>query len=449
MAKIKSRYVCGSCGSVSSKWLGKCPDCGGWNTFAEEVVEKKTAGNLVSHYQPAFKPVSFKDIEGVDTVRFHTGMGELDLVLGGGLVKGSVVLVGGEPGIGKSTIMLQIAGMLSLSGKKLLYASGEESPQQIKLRAERLDVNTDSVQLINTTSFEDVLSAVEVNKYDFLVIDSIQTVVSADLASGGGTVGQVRHITYRLVEVAKSTGLTVFIVGQVTKEGSIAGPKVLEHLVDTVLYFEGDYSRGIRLLRTVKNRFGSTNEVGLFEMTEKGLKEVGGDLFIQQSGTAASGQAICPVVEGTRPFLVEIQALVAPTFFQYPRRNANGFDQNRLQMLVAVLEKRGGFNLSAADIYLNVTGGLKITETAADLAVCASLISSFRDKVLGWDTVFTGEIGLSGEIRPVANMQSRINEAARMGVKKMYVPAGTADKDKKIKIIQVSNIKELISILDK
>ncbi len=446
MAKTKTRYVCANCGSASPKWLGRCPDCGGWNTFAEEIVEKKTAAG--GHYTPTARPVRLNDVAGVETIRFPTGMDELDLVLGGGVVKGSVVLAGGEPGIGKSTIMLQIAGILSGSNKKLLYVSGEESAEQIKMRAERLHVKCDNVQLLTTSSFEDLLAALEVEKYSFVMVDSIQTIVSAELASSGGTVGQVRHITYRLVEIAKSTGLTVFIVGQVTKDGAIAGPKVLEHLVDTVLYFEGDYSRGIRLLRTVKNRFGSTNEVGLFEMTERGLVQVGGDLFIQQSGTAASGQAICPVMEGTRSFLVEIQALVAPTFFQFPRRNATGFDPNRLQMLVAVLEKRGGVNFSGADIYLNVAGGLKITETAADLAVCAALLSSFKDRALGRDTVFAGEVGLSGEVRPVSNMASRVGEAVRLGAKIIYLPDG-ADAGGKIKAHKVKNIRELIIVIDK
>ncbi|MDR2883713.1 MAG: DNA repair protein RadA [Deferribacteraceae bacterium] len=445
MAKIKTKYICSSCGSSSPKWLGKCPDCGGWNTFAEEIVEAKSS-TAAGKFTPSAKPISFADIRGVETIRFSTGISELDLVLGGGIVKGSVVLAGGEPGIGKSTIMLQIAGILSRTGKKLLYVSGEESAEQIKMRAERLQADCSNVKLLNTSSFEDLLSAIEAERYEFLVVDSIQTVVSSELTSSGGTVGQVRHITYKLVEIAKSTGLTVFIVGQVTKDGAIAGPKVLEHLVDTVLYFEGDYSRGIRLLRTVKNRFGSTNEVGLFEMTERGLSQVGGDLFIQKNGAASSGQAICPVMEGTRSFLVEVQALAASTFFQFPRRNANGFDPNRLQMLVAVLEKRGGVNLSAADIYLNISGGLKITETAADASVCAALISSVNDKVLGWDRAFVGEIGLSGEIRPVANMQSRVNEAARLGVKTLYSPV-KVEGGSKLKVVEVKNIRDLIKII--
>ena len=446
MSKAKTIYVCANCASVSPKWLGRCPDCGGWNTFTEEIAEKKAAA--AGRYAPKAKAVRLSDVAGAETIRFPTGMEELDLVLGGGIVKGSVILTGGEPGIGKSTVMLQIAGILSGSGKKLLYSSGEESAEQIKMRAERLCVNCDNIQLLTTSSFEDLLAALDEEKYSFVMVDSIQTIVSSELASSGGTVGQVRHITYRLVEIAKSTGLTVFIVGQVTKDGAIAGPKVLEHLVDTVLYFEGDYSRGIRLLRAVKNRFGSAGEVGLFEMTERGLVQVGGDLFIKQSGEPASGQAISPVMEGTRPFLVEIQALVAPTFFQFPRRNATGFDLNRLQTLIAVLEKRGGVNMSGADIYLNVAGGLRITETAADLAVCAALVSSFKDSPLSRNSVFAGEVGLSGEVRPISNMLSRIGEAVRLGADTIYLPGGT-DTVGKIKPCKVKNIRELITIIDK
>ena len=447
MAKQKTRYICSNCGSVSSKWLGRCTDCGGWNTFSEEIVEKKDMSAL-GYYTPAAKPLRLNEITGVETIRFPTGISELDLVLGGGAVKGSVILTGGEPGIGKSTIMLQIAGVLSSSQKKLLYVSGEESAEQIKMRAERLSISCDNIQLLTTSSFEDLLAALQSDNYSFVMVDSIQTIVSTELSSSGGTVGQVRHITYQLVEIAKSTGLTVFIVGQVTKEGVIAGPKVLEHLVDTVLYFEGDYSRGIRLLRTVKNRFGSTNEVGLFEMTEHGLSQVESSLFIQQNSGKASGQAICPVMEGTRPFLVEIQALVAPTFFQFPKRNSNGFDLNRLQILMAVLEKRGGITLSNANIYLNVAGGLKITEAAADLAICAALVSSLKDKPLNKDSVFVGEVGLSGEVRSVANMPARVGEATRLGIKMIYLPDNTAVYDK-IKPYKVDNIKELIKIIDR
>ncbi|GHU85491.1 DNA repair protein RadA [Deferribacterales bacterium] len=419
--------------------------------MAEEILQaSKPQGGVagLSGHKVGSSPILMREVQGVETIRYTTGIGELDLALGGGLVKGSVILIGGEPGIGKSTIMLQLASVISHQYKrKLLYVSGEESAEQIKMRAVRLDADTENLHLLTTSSFEDVLAALEASYFEFVVIDSIQTVVSSELSSSGGTVGQVRHITYKLVELAKSRGITVFIVGQVTKDGNIAGPKVLEHLVDTVLYFEGDYTRGIRLLRTVKNRFGSTNEVGLFEMTEKGLVEVGGDLFLQQDTSSASGQAICAVMEGTRSFLVEIQALIAPTFLQFPRRNTNGFDHNRLQMLAAVLEKRGGFNLSSADIYLNIAGGLRITEPAADIAVCAALISSFKDKVIDRRKIFIGEVGLSGEVRPVSNMVARVNEAARLGMNTFYSPTDAADK--RIKTFRIKNVRDLILFLDK
>lgn len=444
MAKLKTSYICQNCGSVFSKWLGKCPDCFAWNSFQEEVIEKQKDKTPLSKYSPTATPENLSNVLGVETTRFATGINELDQVLGGGIVKGSVVLIGGEPGIGKSTVMLQVAGILSEKNKNSLYVSGEESKAQIKMRADRLSIKANNLSLLTTTSFEDVLYTIENNKYDYIIIDSIQTIVSADLNSSGGTVGQVRHITYRLVEVAKSKGITVFIVGQVTKDGNIAGPKVLEHLVDTVLYFEGDYSRGVRILRSVKNRFGSTDEVGIFEMSSKGLLEASNKAFIDSTDEVASGKILCPVLEGSRPFLVEIQALVAPTFFQFPKRNTTGFDLNRLNMLIAILEKKGGINLSGADVYLNVAGGLKINEPAADLAVCAALISSFRDVPISFDSVFAGELGLSGEVRNISNMSGRISESVKFGMKNFYVP-NKSEKNENIKLI---NIKNIINLLD-
>lgn len=443
MAKLKTTFVCSSCGSVSSKWLGRCPDCSSWNTFVEEVAEKGGSNQTSSKYNPTATPVGLGSIEGLETTRFETGIGELDQVLGGGLVKGSVVLIGGEPGIGKSTVMLQVAGILSDKKQKVLYVSGEESPAQIRLRADRLGVVPDKLQLLATTALEDVLYACGNEKYDYIILDSIQTVNSSELQSTGGTVGQVRYVTYKLVELAKSSGVTVFIVGQVTKDGAIAGPKVLEHLVDTVLYFEGDYSRGVRILRSVKNRFGSTDEVGIFEMSSKGLLEAGNKLFVDLDATLAAGKVLCPVLEGSRPFLVEIQALAAPTFFQFPKRNATGFDINRLTMLIAILEKRGGINLSGADVYLNVAGGLRVNEPAADLAVCAALVSSFHDKAVPFDRVFAGEVGLTGEVRPVPNIQGRINEAARFGMKSFIAPLKN-EKSELLKLDNVSYVEELI-----
>lgn len=441
MAKSKTVYVCSSCGSVSPKWLGRCPDCSAWNTFAEELAEK--GGGVSVKYNPNAVPVSLSAVEGLETARFPTGIGELDQVLGGGLVKGSVVLIGGEPGIGKSTVMLQVAGILSGQNQKTLYVSGEESPAQIRLRADRLEVSPDKLELLATTALEDVLYSAENSGYKYLILDSIQTVSSSELQSSGGTVGQVRHVTYRLVELAKSRGITVFIVGQVTKDGAIAGPKVLEHLVDTVLYFEGDYSRGVRILRSVKNRFGSTDEVGIFEMSSKGLIEAGNKSFVDIEAASASGKVLCPVLEGSRPFLIEMQALAAPTFFQFPKRNATGLDINRLTMLIAILEKRGGINLSGADVYLNVAGGLRVNEPAADLAVCAALVSSYNDKSVAFDKVFAGEVGLTGEIRPIPNIQGRINEAARFGIKEFIGPVKN-EKSETVKLTSVSCVEELI-----
>ncbi len=448
MAKIKTSYVCQNCGSVSPKWMGRCPECSAWNSFVEEVAEKPSpsGGPVPGKYSPSASPVSLACVKGLETSRFMTGIGELDQVLGGGIVKGSVVLIGGEPGIGKSTVMLQVAGILSEKEKRTLYVSGEESPAQIRLRADRLSVRPEKLELLATTAFEDVLFTLADNKYDYLIIDSIQTMVSSELSSSGGTVGQVRHITYRLVELAKSSGLTVFIVGQVTKDGNIAGPKVLEHLVDTVLYFEGDYSRGVRILRSVKNRFGSTDEVGIFEMSSKGLLEAGNKAFMDLGQEPAAGKVLCPVLEGSRPFIVEIQALAAPTFFQYPKRNATGFDPNRLNMLIAILEKKGGLSLSGADVYLNVAGGLRVNEPAADLAVCAALISSFKDKPIPFDRVFAGEVGLTGEARPAPNMQGRMSEAARFGMKFFCVPV-KSDKSESIELVNIKDIGGLMEYL--
>ena len=450
MAKLKTNYVCQNCGAVQIKWMGKCPECGEWNSMVEEVVEKQSASNKKTfslNYNPSAKPVLLSDVEGLETTRFKTDIYELDQVLGGGIVKGSVVLVGGEPGIGKSTVMLQVSGILTSKGTKVLYVSGEESPSQIRLRADRLNVSPANLNLLATTSFEDVLAAVSNEKYDYLIIDSIQTITSNEILSGGGAVGQVKHVTYRLVETAKSTGLTVFIIGQVTKDGNIAGPKVLEHLVDTVLYFEGDYTRGVRILRSVKNRFGSTDEVGIFEMSSAGLIEAGDKAFFDKDGVMAAGKVICPILEGTRPFLVEIQALVAPTFFQFPKRNATGFDNNRFAMLIAILEKKGGLNLAGADIYLNIAGGLKINEPSADLAVCAAILSSYYDKPIPYTKAYTGEVGLTGEVRSVPNIQGRINEAARFGVKEIYANF-KEETSKSVKLFSIKAIDELLKLIN-
>lgn len=448
MAKKKTRYVCQSCGYISPGWIGKCPECNTWSSFQEEIEESSdsSSSSKSARREPKITPAKLKDVKGLETERTGTGIGELDQVLGGGLVKGSVILVGGEPGIGKSTIMLQTAGILTGGSKKVLYVSGEESASQIRLRADRLGIGTADIHILPTNSLEDVLSALDGEWFDYVVMDSIQTVASADLNSAAGTVGQVRHVTYRMVETAKSRGITVMIVGQVTKDGYIAGPKLLEHLVDTVLYFEGDYSRGLRILRSVKNRFGPTNEVGIFEMSDKGLIELKDYNFAEDSQDKSAGKVNVPVIEGTRAFLVEVQALVAPTFYQFPKRNAMGFDVNRMNMLMAVLDKKGGMNLSGSDVYVNVAGGMKITETGSDLALCAAIVSSYRERAVSPKTTFIGEVGLTGTIRQVSNIKSRMTECYKMGIRKFYLPE-KVEFDKEIEIVLTRDISSLLDML--
>ncbi len=450
MARQKTTYICQTCGSISSKWLGKCPECNEWNSFIEEVVEKKGSGatSAISNYKPRSEPVLLDSVVSIETDRIQLGFKEFDQVLGGGIVAGSVILIGGEPGIGKSTIILQIAGILSGKDMSVVYLTGEESLTQIKMRSDRLGADTSKISLLSTTSFEDLLCAIEKQKFDYIIVDSIQTINSKELMSVAGTVSQIRYITYRLVEIAKQNNITVFIVGQVTKDGSLGGPKTLEHLVDTVLYFEGDFNRGLRILRTVKNRFGSTDEVGIFEMTVTGLVESSSDVLFMDSGNEkVSGRVLTTVLEGSRPFIVEIQALVVPTFFQYPKRNSTGFDQNRLTMLIAIVEKKLGINLSAADVYLNVAGGLKIREPSADLAVIVAILSSFKDIIVDDDTVFVGEVGLTSQVRQTSNMLSRMNESKKFGIKKMVTPYNKGI-EADIKIIDIKEIKDLISILN-
>ena len=450
MAKLKTTYVCQNCGAVQAKWMGKCPECNEWNTLVEEVVEKQSISksSLSQNYTPKNTPVTLSNVAGIETVRFHTGIKELDQVLGGGIVKGSVVLIGGEPGIGKSTVILQVSGILSKQNKKVLYVSGEESPSQIRMRADRLNVPVDNLELLATTSFEDVLSAVSMKHYDYLIIDSIQTITSEEIISGGGAVGQIRHVTYRLVELAKSTGLTVFIIGQVTKDGNIAGPKVLEHMVDTVIYFEGDKYKSYRMLRSMKNRFGNTSEVGIFEMHTDGLREVTNpnELFLnERSQVAAPGSAIIVTNEGTRPLLVEIQALVGTTPYPTPRRVTNGVDLSRLLQILAVLEKRVGLNLSKQDVYVNVMGGIDVDEPSADLGIALAVATCARDVVVDPQTVIIGEIGLSGEIHPVNGIEKRLKEAVNSGFKKAIIPYANKINYDKIEIVPVKRLMDAIA----
>ena len=448
MSKTKTFFQCQSCGYGSPKWLGKCPDCSAWNSFVEErEVPSGRKGSL----QPSTKtePVSLQAIEGISEKRISTGIQEFDRVLGGGVVAGSVILVGGDPGIGKSTLLLQAFAGLSRETGKLLYVSGEESPQQIKMRAERLSIDSEKIILLPETSLEGILDAAIKIKPDAMVVDSIQTVFTQELLSAPGSVGQVRECAARLMLHAKRSDMPVFLVGHVTKDGSIAGPRVLEHIVDTVLYFEGDRGHSYRVLRTMKNRFGSTNEIGIFEMSDAGLREVDNpsELFLSERPQNVSGSTVVACLEGTRPLMVEIQALVSQTNFGMPRRTSIGVDFNRVNLLIAVLEKRAGLHLGGMDIFINIVGGLKIIEPAVDLGIIATIASSGREKPVEPRTCVFGEVGLSGEIRAVAQAEIRLKEAAKIGFERAVIPAGNADKIKAkqdIEIIGVRNCDEFL-----
>ncbi len=428
MAKSKSQFVCQTCGYISPKWLGKCTECGEWNTFVESVKTDENKSLNISSKQTITKPQKIKDIVYDKEERYTTAIGELDIVLGGGLVKGSLVLVGGDPGIGKSTLLLQVANYLS-TDKKVLYVSGEESIKQTKLRAERLHVKAEELYIVAENSMERIKQYVSELEPDILIVDSIQTVYSADVTSAPGSVSQVREATNQFMNIAKGQGVSTFIVGHVTKSGTIAGPKILEHMVDTVLYFEGERHNVFRILRAVKNRFGSTNEIGIFEMTNRGLIEVDNPskIFLSNHLEASAGSVIVPTLEGTRTVLVEMQCLASQTNFNMARRMAIGIDYNKLILLTAVLEKKVGMSLYNQDIYLNVVGGMSIDEPAADLAVIMAIASSFRDIIIPNDMIVFGEVGLTGEIRTVNQAQQRINEGAKMGFKKAIIPHGNLE----------------------
>lgn len=423
MAKIKSVYVCSECGYESPKWFGKCPGCSQWNTMNEEIKEpERTTQSTkarVSHYAA---PVSINEISTKMEERFDTGFSELNRVLGGGIVGGSLILLGGDPGIGKSTILMQICK--NLKNLNILYISGEESLRQLKLRADRLQVENDNLLLMTETDVEIVTEQIKSIKPDLVMIDSIQTMMISGLSSSAGSITQVRESTNLIMHTAKNCDIPVIIVGHVNKEGSIAGPRVLEHIVDTVLYFEGDKQMSCRILRAVKNRFGSTNEIGVFEMTDKGLVEVENPSQMLLSGRPmnVSGTCVTCSLEGTRPILTEVQGLATQSSYGNARRMATGFDYNRLSLLLAVLEKRAGYYFSNYDAYINIVGGLKIDERAADLAICLALISSLKDVTIPDDTIAFGEIGLAGEIRSVTQAQQRINEAVRLGFNKIIIP---------------------------
>lgn len=446
MAKIKTAYVCQNCGATSPKWVGKCSFCNEWNTYVEEVVGKDKSAGKVSIKFSENQPSQLSEITTVDIQRIQTGINEFDRVLGGGIVPGSLILLGGEPGIGKSTLALQLA--LRLLKNKILYISGEESLQQIKLRAERLKSNNENCLFLSETSLENLLAHSEQVQPQLLVIDSIQTISTDSIESSPGSVTQVRECTSAILKYAKKNHVAVILIGHINKEGSIAGPKVLEHMVDTVLQFEGDNNYMYRILRSIKNRFGSTNELGIFEMRGDGLQEITNpsEQLISKMSDDVSGTAIAATVEGMRPFLIEIQALVSSAAYGTPQRSCTGFDLRRLNMLLAVLEKRAGFKLITKDVFLNIAGGLKISDPATDLAVICAILSSNIDIAIDHKICFTGEVGLTGEIRPVSRIEQRIAEAERIGFKKIYVPAlnkGYQTNKLSINIVKVSRVEEV------
>lgn len=452
MAKSKTVFICQECGYESSGWLGKCPACMQWNTFVEERQEG--AAKSAAGQEEKIRPVSLGEISADNDERSLTGMKELDRVLGGGVVRGSLILVGGDPGIGKSTLLLQLCNTIQL-GSKLLYVSGEESAGQIKLRADRLKVTREDLLIVSASNYESVAALVEAEKPGLVIIDSIQTMYTDTITSAPGSVSQVREVTAALMKLAKSSGITVIIVGHVTKEGAIAGPRVLEHMVDTVLYFEGDRHLSFRILRAVKNRFGSTNEIGIFEMKDSGLAEISNPSEMMLSGRPGSvpGSVVVSSLEGTRPMLIEIQSLVCATNFGVPRRMATGIDYNRLTMLMAVLEKRVGLQLYNYDAYVNVVGGIRLDEPACDLGIAAAVASSFRNIPVDAGCVLIGEIGLTGEVRAVSQIEKRILEAIRLGFKRIVIPEGNKKMAEQINIpagvmiIPVMSIQEALDVI--
>lgn len=451
MAKIKTKYVCQECGYENSKWLGKCPECENWNTFIEEIEDKKSSKEIFSIDKNSAKPVSINSLEVKGEERFSTDINELDRVLGGGIVKGSLVLVGGDPGIGKSTLLIQVSNNVSQGGKKVLYISGEESIYQIKMRAKRLGINSDNLYVLAENNLNIIEGYLENIKPDLIIVDSIQTVFSPEITSAPGTVSQVREGTSRFMKISKKIGISTFIVGHVTKEGSLAGPKLLEHMVDTVLYFEGERFNTYRMIRAVKNRFGSTNELGVFEMRDVGLVELENPskILISEKPKGVSGSVIVATVEGTRPMLLELQALVAPTSFGIPKRAATGVDYNRVGLLMAVLEKRVGMQIQNQDVYINVVGGIKVNEPAMDLGIAVSIASSFRNIEIDEKTVVIGEVGLTGEVRAVSFIDKRIIECKKLGFKKIIIPKSNynlLEDIKGVNIWPVENVREAINV---
>lgn len=450
MAKVKSKYVCQQCGYESAGYLGKCPECSSWSSFVEEVSAPINNKKVLSIIDDT-PPLKVSEITTNDETRFSTYISEFDRVLGGGIVQGSVILLAGDPGIGKSTLLLQAGGRLTLNDKRVLYTSAEESLSQIKLRAERLNVSSENLYIYAQTQLEAIAKQIEEIKPDLVIVDSIQAIYSQEVQSTAGSVSQIRECCNSLINIAKRNGIAIIVIGHVTKEGNIAGPKILEHMVDTVIQFEGDKYKTHRILRSIKNRFGNTSEVGIFEMEERGLREITNpsELFIKDAeNIQAPGSVTIVTNEGSRPMLVEIQALVGTTPYPTPRRVANGVDTGRVHQILAVLEKRVGLNLSRQDVYINVIGGMDITETAADLGIALAITTCARDIVLDKATAIVGEIGLSGEIRAVSNIEKRIIEAQKLGFKKILIPnLNNAPKDiKGIDVVKVKNILEAFNL---
>ncbi|GGG28983.1 DNA repair protein RadA [Lysinibacillus alkalisoli] len=453
MAKKKTKFVCNSCGYESAKWMGRCPGCGAWNTMVEEVemVAKGPRGAFKHSSSTSAKATPIVDIKTEQEPRVPTTLHEFNRVLGGGIVPGSLVLIGGDPGIGKSTLLLQVSAILSNAGHRVLYISGEESIRQTKLRAERLGVTSKELYIYAETNLEFLNQTIEEVNPKFVIVDSIQTVHHPEVTSAPGSVSQVRECTAELMRIAKTKNIAIFLVGHVTKEGQIAGPRLLEHMVDTVLYFEGERHHTYRILRSQKNRFGSTNEIAIFEMLQNGLNEVlnPSEMFLQERSQGAAGSSIVASMEGTRPILVEIQSLVTPTSFNYPKRMATGVEQNRVQLLMAVLEKRMGFMLQSQDAYIKVAGGVKLDEPAIDLAVLTSIVSSFKDEAVKPTDCFIGEVGLTGEVRRVSRIEQRVQEAVKLGFTRAIVPKsnmGGWEYPKGIDIQGVETIAEALRI---
>lgn len=453
MSRDKTFFQCQVCGYSSPKWLGRCPDCNSWGSFTEEKQIIKISKPSLS--QP--KLMLLSEITQTKEKRRTTGIGEFDRVLGGGIVDGAVILIGGDPGIGKSTLLLQVLANVAKEGKKksedskvALYVSGEESPEQIKLRAERLLINSSEIILYSETLIENIIDISQKLKPSVIVIDSIQTVYTEEITSAPGSVSQIRESTLKLMQYAKKTATPCFLVGHVTKEGAIAGPRVLEHLVDVVLYFEGERGHSYRIIRTVKNRFGSTNEIGVFNMTDHGLIEISNpsELFLSERPSDVTGSTVIASIEGTRPLLVEVQALVSPTNFGMPRRTSMGIDFNRLNLLIAILEKKASLQLSSMDIFVNIVGGLRIVEPAADLGIIASLVSSFREVPIDPTTVFFGEAGLAGEVRAVGMAEQRLKEASKIGFKRAIIPEGNRERLKNDFGLNVEGFKNIVDFVE-